>query len=110
MIAVYDAALRAAGECREGKGPVLLELLTYRRTGHSRRDACHYQAKSEREAWFARDPIERLAARLLTRPDIGAGDLAALREAVERRIEEAVVKARTAPQPTLAELTTDVLA
>ena len=34
---------RRVAECRGGKGPVLLELLTYRRTGHSRRDACHYQ-------------------------------------------------------------------
>ena len=46
----------AAEECRAGPGPVLLELLTYRRTGHSRRDPCHYQPKEEREAWAARDP------------------------------------------------------
>ena len=40
---------------------MLLELLTYRRTGHSRRDACHYQPQEERDAWFAQDPIERFA-------------------------------------------------
>ena len=52
---------RRSQECRAGKGPVLLELLTYRRTGHSRRDPCHYQPKDEREAWFAKGPIERFA-------------------------------------------------
>jgi TPP-dependent pyruvate/acetoin dehydrogenase alpha subunit len=110
VIAVHEATLRAAAECREGKGPVLLELLTYRRTGHSRRDACHYQAKGEREAWFARDPIERLAERLLLRPDFAQADLDAVKAGVEREIEEGVVKARQAPQPTLADLETDVLA
>jgi pyruvate dehydrogenase E1 component alpha subunit len=53
VIAVHDAGLRAAAECRGGNGPVLLELLTYRRTGHSRRDPCHYQDQRERQNWFA---------------------------------------------------------
>jgi TPP-dependent pyruvate/acetoin dehydrogenase alpha subunit len=110
VIAVHEAAKRAAEECRAGKGPVLLELLTYRRTGHSRRDACHYQAKSEKEEWFARDPIERLATRLLERGDVADADLAEIRAGVEKEIEDAVVKARTAPQPTLADLTTEVFA
>src|ERR1700677_4812753 len=57
LLAVYEAAERAAEECRAGRGPVLLELLTYRRTGHSRRDPCHYQPKAERAAWSANDPI-----------------------------------------------------
>src|SRR5688572_24685173 len=61
VLAVYEAAQKAVAECRDGKGPVLLELLTYRRTGHSRRDPCHYQPKDEREAWAQRDPIERFA-------------------------------------------------
>ena len=56
MLAVYEAAKTAVGECRAGEGPVLLELLTYRRTGHSRRDPCHYQPKDEREAWAAEGP------------------------------------------------------
>ncbi len=47
VLAVYEAARTAAAECRAGRGPVLLELLTYRRTGHSRRDGCHYQPKEE---------------------------------------------------------------
>ena len=110
VIAVHEAAARAAAECREGRGPVLLELLTYRRTGHSRRDACHYQAKPEREAWFARDPIERLAERLLRRPDVSAADLEAIKAGVEKEIEAGVVQARQAPQPTPADLETDVFA
>ena len=83
MLAVYDAARRAAADGRAGRGPVFLELLTYRRTGHSRRDPCHYQPKEEREAWFSRDPIDRFAARLQERGDVSAADL----EAVNTRVQ-----------------------
>lgn len=110
VIAVHVAGLRAAGECRAGKGPVLLELLTYRRTGHSRRDPCHYQDAQEKQDWFARDPIERFAQRLLARGDITAADLGVLTAKAEREIEVAVEAARRAPQPTAADLLTDVLA
>ena len=110
VLAVLNAALLATAECRAGKGPVLLELLTYRRTGHSRRDACHYQAKDEREAWFAKDPIERFAAQLLTRTDVSAADLADVKARVVAEIDASVERAKRAPQPTLADLATDVLA
>jgi len=89
---------------------VLLELLTYRRTGHSRRDACHYQPKDEREAWFARDPITRFATELLERPDVKPADLDAIKARIEQQIQAAVVQAQRAPQPTLANLTEDVFA
>lgn len=110
VLAVHAAAQRAVEECRAGKGPVLLELLTYRRTGHSRRDACHYQPKDEREAWFARDPIERFAAVLLARPDVKQADLDTIKAGIEQQIQAAVVNAQKAPQPTLANLTEDVFA
>ena len=110
VLAVYAAAQRAVAECRAGKGPVLLELLTYRRTGHSRRDACHYQPKDEREAWFARDPIERFAAQLYERGDIQPADLEAIKAGIDQQITAAVENAKQAPQPTLADLTTDVFA
>jgi len=110
VLAVLAAAQRAVAECRAGQGPVLLELLTYRRTGHSRRDACHYQPKDEREAWFARDPITRFAEVLLARPDVKQADLDAIKARIEAQIQEAVVNAQKAPQPTLANLTEDVFA
>ncbi len=110
VLAVLAAAQRAAEECRSGQGPVLLELLTYRRTGHSRRDACHYQPKDEREAWFARDPITRFAEVLLARPDVKQTDLDAIKAHIDAEIQRAVINAQKAPQPTLANLTEDVFA
>jgi TPP-dependent pyruvate/acetoin dehydrogenase alpha subunit len=110
LIAVYEAARCAAEECRQGQGPVLLELLTYRRTGHSRRDPCQYQAKDEREAWFSKDPIARFAKILLTHSDVGQTDLDRIQAKVSCELIDAVEQARKAPQPTTDDLLTDVYA
>jgi pyruvate dehydrogenase E1 component alpha subunit len=110
LLAVYEAAGRAIEECRSGQGPILLELLTYRRTGHSRRDPCHYQAKDEREAWLANDPIDRFAEVLLARGDISWPDLSDIKTKIDREITEGVEKARQAPPPGRDQLLRDVYA
>ena len=108
VLAVYEAAKAAVDECRAGEGPVLLELLTYRRTGHSRRDPCHYQPKDEREAWFAKDPIDRFAEVLKSQGIIDDAGLEAIKTDILRQFNEAVEIAKREPQPTLQDLTTDV--
>jgi len=110
VLAVYEAARRAVDEARRGEGPVFLELLTYRRTGHSRRDPSHYQPKEEQEVWFSRDPILVLKNGLLAREDVTDSDLSAIESKVEGVIEAAVETARQAPLPTADDLTTDVFA
>lgn len=110
VLAVYEAAKRAVKECRSGAGPVLLELLTYRRTGHSRRDPCHYQAKDERENWFSRDPIDRFAAVLTEGKICDSTQLDAIKAEVDAEISSAIGQAQKAPQPTLDDLLTDVYA
>jgi len=89
---------------------VLLELLTYRRTGHSRRDACHYQPSDERAAWFSADPLDRFAAWLSQHVSVSLDDLAGIKARVESQISEAVEYAKRAPLPTLDDLRTDVFA
>jgi pyruvate dehydrogenase E1 component alpha subunit len=110
VLAVYEAAEAAAADCRAGAGPVLLELLTYRRTGHSRRDPCQYQPKEERDAWAARDPIERFAAVLKGRGVADDAELEAIATRLRRQFDEAVENARRAPRPSVLDLTTDVFA
>ncbi len=110
VLAVYEAARSAAAECRTARGPVLLELLTYRRTGHSRRDACHYQPKDEREEWLRRDPIDRLGTLLRDRGWPIKQELDRVRSEVQAQFEAAVEAAKRQPLPTLEDLTTDVLA
>src|SRR5258708_32216519 len=75
VLAVYEAALKATEECRTGQGPALLELLTYRRTGHSRRDTSHYHPKEERSAWADKDPIIRYSQTLLADGNVDQAEL-----------------------------------
>src|SRR6185503_8756145 len=110
VLEVYEATKAAVAECRSGNGPILLELLTYRRTGHSRRDACHYQPKEEREYWFSRDPIDRFAQALLLRDDVREADLSAIRDHIINRFNSAVESAKRQAMPTVEDLLTDVLA
>jgi TPP-dependent pyruvate/acetoin dehydrogenase alpha subunit/pyruvate/2-oxoglutarate/acetoin dehydrogenase E1 component len=106
VLAVYEAARTAVAHCRDGKGPVLLEFLTYRRTGHSRRDPCHYQPKNERDAWAKRDPIERLAATLALTPD----ERETIQARIQKSLGEAVERAKIARAPNASELTDLVFA
>lgn len=110
VLAVYEASRKAVGECRNGDGPVLLELETYRITGHSRRDACLYQPKEERDEWFAREPIKAFGELLLQHDAITKKDIEKIRAKVEQQITNAIEVAEQAPEPTVADLTTDVYA
>lgn len=110
VLAVYEATRRAAEECRRGEGPVLLELLTYRRVGHSRRDPNHYQPRDEQEYWLARDPIILFRNRLIERQDVSSAELDAADAHVQQVIEAAVEAGRNAPEPMADDLTTHVFA
>jgi TPP-dependent pyruvate/acetoin dehydrogenase alpha subunit len=110
VLAVLEAARSAAADCRAGRGPVLLELLTYRRTGHSRRDTSNYQPKEERDEWHSRDPIDRLGTILRDRGLADQAELDRIRTEIQSRFQAAVELARHQPMPTVEDLTTDVLA
>jgi pyruvate/2-oxoglutarate/acetoin dehydrogenase E1 component/TPP-dependent pyruvate/acetoin dehydrogenase alpha subunit len=110
VLAVLEATRRAAAECRRDAGPVLLELLTYRRTGHSRRDPCHYQPASEREEWQRRDPIERFGSVLMARGVLTAQAIEQMRARVQERFQAAAELARRQPLPLPRDLLSDVYA
>jgi pyruvate dehydrogenase E1 component alpha subunit len=110
VVAVYEAARRAVGRARAGEGPTLLEMETYRVTGHSRRDGCHYQPKDERALWAKKNPMERLAHGLTAAGRATENELAARRKAVDAELDAAIAAAKAAPPPDPATLTTDVFA
>ncbi|MBN2578834.1 MAG: thiamine pyrophosphate-dependent dehydrogenase E1 component subunit alpha [Pirellulales bacterium] len=110
VLAVYEAAESAVALCREGSGPVFLELLTYRLTGHSRRDPCHYQPKEERQVQAQQDPLLRFAQELKRRDVADDEALKAVAAKMEKQFNIAVDLAKKALLPDLSELTTDVYA
>ena len=64
-LAVVDAIKRKKGLIEEGRGPVLLETITYRYSGHSPSDASSYRVKEEIDAWQAIDPLHAYAKDLI---------------------------------------------
>ncbi len=65
LIAMYEAAQRAVEHARSGKGPVLLEAVTYRFRGHSAQDTQKYRTREDIEKYRARDPNEVLRKKLI---------------------------------------------
>src|SRR5437868_11879488 len=57
VVAVYTAAKEAVDRARNGDGPVLMEVKTFRRLGHAQHDPAEYVPKDMRAYWEARDPI-----------------------------------------------------
>lgn len=99
VLKVYEAALASVTNAREGKGPTLLELLTYRITGHSRRDPALYQPEEEKRKAMENEPVRRFEQYLLSRKDIDKSDLETIQVAIDKEIETAVTTAQTMPDP-----------
>jgi TPP-dependent pyruvate/acetoin dehydrogenase alpha subunit len=99
VLGVYEAAKKAVDRARAGGGPTLLELMTYRITGHSRRDPALYQPEEEKKQAAANEPIGRFAKYLLGRNYAEQTHLDKIVEEADREIEAAVDAAKAAPQP-----------
>jgi pyruvate dehydrogenase E1 component alpha subunit len=94
------AAVSAAIEkARAGEGPSLLEMKTYRYSGHSRSDPATYRPAGELEAWLKRDPIEIYAGGLLASGTASEETLAAVRQETEESVALAVDAAKSAKEP-----------
>ena len=110
VLAVRAAADKAVAHARGGKGPYILEMLTYRYRGHSMSDPGKYRSKEEvAQMRQKRDPIENFAQYLR---DGGHADEAALKT-IDREIKDIVTEAtefaQSSPEPDPADLYTDVL-
>jgi len=100
VLAVRDSMRRAAAECREGRGPILREFITYRYFGHSLSDPRNeYRTKDEEAAWKAIDPIETFSQQLLAAKVISKTQLDDLTARVLERNARAAVRAAESPDP-----------
>ncbi|UCH02598.1 MAG: thiamine pyrophosphate-dependent dehydrogenase E1 component subunit alpha [Candidatus Bathyarchaeota archaeon] len=110
VLAVYEAALKAAKRAREGKGPTLLECRTYRQRGHSRFDAATYRPKEEVEAWLKKDPLKRFQAKIIDMGIIKMDEVYQIEQDVIKILEDAVIFAMESPFPEPAEALKDIYA
>jgi pyruvate dehydrogenase E1 component alpha subunit len=106
---VYRAAQTAYDKARAGRGPSLIECLTYRYSGHSRADPAKYRPEGELDRWKQRDPIKIYKERL---KQFGIGDdqIIKIESDVKKMVDEATDKCKAAPNPPMDIMTTDVYA
>lgn len=105
IMAVRDALKRASKGCREGKGPYMVEVNTYRYYGHSLSDPRNeYRTKDEEAAWKAIDPIDSFEKQLLETKTLSAKEIAAIKQRVIERNARAAQKAAKAADPDASEV------
>jgi len=102
--AVHSAVADAVARGRDGQGPTLLEMKTYRYRGHSRTDPAKYRPDGELETWKARDPIQVLGDRLAELGLLSVDEQSSLRQECQRLVDETAEAAKAAPNPTLEEI------
>jgi pyruvate dehydrogenase E1 component alpha subunit len=107
-------AVKAAGDqavrwCRSGRGPYILEMLTYRYRGHSMSDPAKYRTREEvQDVREHHDPIEMARVRIVKSGLAGEDELATIEKAVRARISEAAEYGQSGPEPEPGDLWTDV--
>ena len=109
--AVHAAGEKAVKWCREGNGPIILEMKTYRYRGHSMSDPAKYRTREEvQEVREKRDPIEHFGQKLIERGIATEDDFKAMDKETRAIVNMAAEFATESPEPAPEELYTDVLA
>lgn len=99
-LAVYDLTEKAVDMCREGKGPVLIEAITYRHTGHHVNDPGAYMPEDKKAYYAERDPVDRARANLLEMSSLTEDDVKGIEAEIEKEYEDAVTAAEAAGEVT----------
>jgi pyruvate dehydrogenase E1 component alpha subunit len=106
--AVHEGIARAAKRAREGDGPTLLEMKTYRYKGHSVSDPQKYRSKDEVEEYKDQDPITKVTKTILENKYASAEELKAIDDKIAVLIDASVKFAEESPWPDDSELLKDV--
>ncbi len=108
--AVHDSVARAVKRAKEGGGPTLLEMKTYRYKGHSMSDAQTYRTKDEVKEYQTQDPIEKVLVTLKKNNWITETEVEETEARVKALVDESVQFAEESPYPEPDELFKDIYA
>jgi len=105
---VHEAVARAVKRARQGDGPTLLELKTYRYKGHSISDPQKYRSKEEVDEYKEQDPINKVRNTILTNKFASTEELNAIDNRINTVVEASVKFAEESPWPDDSEVLQDV--
>ncbi|CAL1268001.1 unnamed protein product [Larinioides sclopetarius] len=110
VLAVREATRFASELCRAGKGPLIMEVATYRYHGHSMSDpGTSYRTREEvQEVRQTRDPITSFREKIINANLVAADELKKIDQEIRKEVEEAVNVAKTANEISVDELYTDI--
>jgi pyruvate dehydrogenase E1 component alpha subunit len=109
VLAVRGAGAEAIAHCRNGKGPIILEMQTYRYRGHSMSDPAKYRTREEVDAMRKQhDPIDHLKE-LMIKEGADENQLKKIDASVKAVVADAAVFAQESPLPAPEELWTDIV-
>jgi len=106
--AVHEAVARAVKRARQGDGPTLLEIKTYRYKGHSISDPQKYRTKEEVDEYKQRDPIQQVLQTILTKKYASQEEIDAINKRVNDTVAASVTFAEESPWPDDSEVLKDV--
>jgi pyruvate dehydrogenase E1 component alpha subunit len=106
--AVHDAVTRAVKRARQGDGPTLLEIKTYRYKGHSISDPQKYRTKEEVDEYKQRDPIQQVLQTILTKKYATQEEIDVINRRVNDTVAGSVKFAEESPWPDDSEVLKDV--
>jgi len=110
VLKVMAAGETALAHCRDGRGPFILEMNTYRYRGHSMSDPAKYRTREEASKMREeRDPIDH-ARRDLAALGVTEEEFKEIDRAVKAEVNEAATFAQDSPEPDAGELWTDICA
>ena len=107
---VHNAIEKAAKHCREGKGPYLLEMITYRFKGHSMSDPRKYRTKEEEAKFQGEDPIEKVLVTIRKNKYATEKEIDAIGAKIKKQIEDAIKFAEESPLPKPEDMYEDIYA
>lgn len=106
--AVHEGVSRAVKRAREGDGPTLLEIKTYRYKGHSISDPQKYRTKEEVEEYKQKDPIQALLTTIYDNKFATEDEIRTINERVDAAVAESVKFAEESPWPDDSEVLKDI--
>jgi pyruvate dehydrogenase E1 component alpha subunit len=106
--AVHDGVARAVKRARQGDGPTLLEIKTYRYKGHSISDPQKYRTKEEVEEYKQKDPIGMVLNTILTKKFASQEEIDGINKRVGDTVAASVKFAEESPWPDESEVLKDV--
>jgi pyruvate dehydrogenase E1 component alpha subunit len=105
---VHEGVARAVKRARDGEGPTLLEMKTYRYRGHSVSDPQKYRSKDEVEEYKDQDPIIKVRKTILENNFASEATLQEIDEKINSIVEASVKFAEDSPWPDDSEVLKDV--